>query len=137
MAVYLDANVFLFAAIGKEDDSRTVRAQALLHTIVQGKEQAITSVLTVDEFVLAWMKLKKDRAEAVTQGIRLHGLPNLSIIDVTPSISLHSLLLMQAYPTLKPRDALHAASCIAARTNKIISDDSDFDAIHELKRSKL
>lgn len=136
MTLYIDANVFIFASLFDESDSRTKKAQEILLSSLSGT-QCFTSALTIDEVVWIWMKQKKNRDEAIKQGLRIHALRNIRILNITPEISLRSLQLMQKYPQLKPRDALHAATCMSIGISAIASDDSDFDAIKELERIQL
>ncbi len=35
---------------------------------------------------------------------------------------------------IKPRDAIHSATSLSLNINEIISEDSDFDKVEELKR---
>lgn len=135
MSTYIDANVFVFAALNTLDDPRTIKAKEILQNIADGKETGYTSLLTIDEVIWAIMKSRKDRKLAIEQGARLHQLP-IKFIPLITSISLRALKLMQKY-NINPRDALHAASCIEVKADKIISDDADFDAIKEVKRAKL
>lgn len=137
MMQYLDANVFIFASVYSEDDVRVKNAQEILTRVVHGHEQCITSVLTVDEVVWAWMKQKKDREQAILQGLRLHALPNIKLVEITSMVSLKSLELMQRFHRLKPRDALHTATALLHGATTIVSDDPDFDDVPELKRIPL
>lgn len=135
MSVYLDANVFVFACLGSEDDPRTVKAKSILLNIIDGKETGFTSLLTIDEVVWVILKQKKDRKLAIEQGLRILQLP-IRFVPLITAISLKSLHLMQKYP-ISPRDALHAASCIEVKAESLVSDDSDFDSILEVEAVKL
>lgn len=131
MSIYIDANIFIFAALGITDDPRTARSQEILKSVIDGKEVAFTSLLTVDEVVWVILKQKKDRQLAVEQGLRMHQLP-VRLIPLTGAISMRALQLMKKYPHLSPRDSLHVSSCIEVRASNLVSDDSDFDAIAEI-----
>lgn len=135
MSVYLDTNVFIFASLGDEGDIRTQKARELLQRIIEGKETGHTSLLAIDEFVWTVIKQKKDRKTAIEQGLRLHTLP-IHFIPLITSISLRALHLMQRYQ-ISPRDALHASSCMEVKATGLVTDDSDFDQIKEVKRLKL
>ncbi|MBI4148745.1 type II toxin-antitoxin system VapC family toxin [Candidatus Woesearchaeota archaeon] len=136
MNLYFDANVFIFASLIDEGDVRVRRAQELMRKVSQGGG-GYTSVLAVDEVVWAWIRQKKDRATAIQQGLRIHTLPNLRVLEVTSADSLKSLSLLQRFPHLKPRDAIHAAVCFSNGISSIVSDDPDFDRIEGLKRIPL
>ncbi len=136
MTTYIDANVFIYAAIGDEADPKTHYAKEILKKIVAGKEIAYTSILTVDEIVWVFLKRTKDRNFAITQGIRLHQLP-ITLLPMSISVSLSSLQFMKKYAHLGPRDALHLATSVEQGIHHFVSDDSDFDNITEIKKIKL
>jgi len=48
-----------------------------------------------------------------------------------------SLNFMKMYKFLKPRNAIHIVAAISAGASVIVSDDSDFDNIKEIKRRSL
>ncbi|MBW2969776.1 type II toxin-antitoxin system VapC family toxin [Candidatus Woesearchaeota archaeon] len=136
MSVYLDANVFVFACLGSDDDPRTVKAKDLLLRVADGKETGFTSLLTIDEVVWVIVRQKKDRKLAVEQGFRILQLP-IKFVPLITAISLKSLRLMQKYSNLSPRDALHAASCLEVKADSLVSDDADFDSIAEVDGVRL
>ncbi|MEK6960880.1 MAG: type II toxin-antitoxin system VapC family toxin [Nanoarchaeota archaeon] len=131
MSIYIDSNIFIFAALGAADDPRTARSKDILESVIEGKEVAFTSLLTVDEVVWVIIKQKKDRQLAVGQGLRMHQLP-IRLIPLTETISMRALHLMKKYPHLSPRDSLHVSSCIDVRASNLVSDDSDFKDIKEI-----
>jgi len=135
MSAYLDTNVFFFAGFGEETDPRTQKAREILLRMAEGKETFYTSLITIDELIWAAMKQKKDRKTAIQQGFRLHQL-SIKFVPLISSISLKALHLMQRYQ-INPRDALHTASCLEVKADRIITDDADFDEIKEVKRVKL
>ena len=136
MRLYLDANVFIFAALGDNADSRTQKAQAVLSRIIERKDTGFTSVLTIDEVVWVILKRKKDRDLAIDQGLRLLKLPIIRLPCSEP-VSFKGLQLMRKYSQLSPRDAIHAATCIEIEGAAFVSDDKDFEGLEEIKHLKL
>lgn len=129
---YLDANVFLYAALG---EGRKTEA-AIRRLAAAAQEGAITSALTVDEVV--WSVWKTNSPElAAAEGRRLLSWPRLRVASVTPETLLLALDLMERPKPLKPRDAIHAATAIQAGVFTIVSDDKDFDRVPELTREPL
>ena len=57
-------------------------------------------------------------------------------IGANKSILFKAQQLIEEY-NLKPRDAIHAATALVNGINEIISDDSDFDKIKEIRRIPL
>ena len=135
LAVYLDANVFIFAILGK--DSRAEKAILLLNEIAEAKEKAITCSLAIDEVLWKIWNKTNNRNLAIEEAFRIMAIPNLEIVPVTGENMFEALGMMQRYKTLKPRDAIHASVSISRGVYTIISDDADFDDIKELKRLPL
>lgn len=131
--LYLDANVFIHAAL--DEGPRGRAAARLLESVGDGKESAATSALTLDEVVWKLMRVA-GRPAALEQGRRLMALP-VRLLDVKATDVQEALRLMARYPSLKPRDAIHAAVALNAGLFSIVSDDPDFDAVRELTRRPL
>lgn len=129
--IYLDTTVFVFAVASGG------KAQQLLQEIAIGNVKASTSVITWDETIWALKHTMKDYAFAKTEGNRLLLLPNMIFFDLSFEIVKKAQELIDKYPTIRPRDALHAATAITQGIDTIVSDDSDFDMIKELKRIAL
>ena len=131
--LYLDANVFIFAALNTEEYG--AKAVSLLREIQSGKEQAITSALTFDEIFWA---IKKNRGieKAIESGEAFLNFPNLELILADREVISSALQIIREYH-LAPRDAIHAATAIAEKANCIVSADADFDKVKRLKRRPL
>ena len=133
---YVDANVFAFAsALSEMSAAETVFSQRILAKIANNELPASTSVLTWDEVVWACKK-ELPFAEALSKGNSVLAFPNLKISDVTLTVIKSAVELATTY-SLKPRDALHAATAILNGEREIITDDTDFDKVKELKRISL
>ena len=131
--LYLDANVFVFAALNKEEYGS--KAVSLLKKIQLGEEQAITSALTFDEIFWA---VKKNRGieKALESGEAFLNFPNLNLIPADKSVVSSALQIIRECH-LAPRDAIHAATAIAEKADCIISTDADFAKVKGLKRRPL
>lgn len=132
---YLDANVFIYAAIGIPVDRKVVSAKELLKKIVRGEMRAVTSFLSWDEFVWIVRKIEGSNV-AKEKGREFLLMPNLKFCIVDERVIIKSQEIVERY-NLHPRDAIHAASAIVYDVEGIVSDDPDFDSIRELKRMKL
>jgi predicted nucleic acid-binding protein len=130
--LYLDANIFIYAAINTQEIGE--KARALLQKIQQGEEQAATSVLTFDEVFWSIKKRKPELAQETSYA--LLNFPNMGIIPADRKLVLSDLRLIDKY-NLGPRDAIHAATAIAIKTDFIVSADPHFDKIRELTRQPL
>jgi len=130
---YLDANVFILAALSNEGRGRA--AARILRETINGTP-AVTSTITIDEVLWTIWKQTGERKTALQQAGRLFHLTNLSIAPLTSELSRLSLQLLELNPSLKPRDAIHYATALSLGIKTIVSDDSDFDKT-TLKRQVL
>ena len=130
--MYMDANVFIFAAISPTRQGD--RARELLTKVFQGTH-AITSVLAVDEVM--WGLIRNKKPELVRQITEeIYKIRNLKVTGIPASTPLRALDLMEKHK-LRPRDALHAAVMEELDIDEIVSDDADFDKIPNVKRVKI
>jgi predicted nucleic acid-binding protein len=130
--LYLDSNVFVYAAINTKDLGENARE--LLQKIQQGEMQAETSALTFDE--VFWAVKKYDLEAAFEACQALLNFPNLYIVPVDRELVVFALQLIKEHH-LAPRDAIHAATAIAGKADALVSTDAHFDKIEELKRRSL
>jgi len=131
--LYIDSNVFIYPVIY---DLNTIpeaaRAKARLNEITSGSVRAFTSTLTWDE--VTWVTRRLFGSEmAAAQGASFLKLPNLRLLRVDTGVISHAQTLLEKY-SLKPRDAIHAATAIRNGISKILSYDEDFDALPNLVR---
>jgi len=131
--LYLDSNVFIYAALNTEEIGK--RARVLLRKVQQGEEQASSSTLTFDELVWA---VKKHRSieDAINAGEAFLNFPNMKLTAVDGELLALALKLIKKYK-LDPRDSIHAATAILEKANLIVSTDPHFDKIKEMQRKPL
>lgn len=124
---YIDANVFIQGILRDDNKSKEV-----ILKMAQKEFTGMTSVLSWDEIVFVVGKfLGKDIAKS--EGSKFFRLPNLEFADAKKDIILKAQKMVEKY-NLKPRDAIHSATAIHFNIKEIISEDTDFDKIDELKR---
>ena len=131
--LYIDSNVFVYAALNTEELGD--RARLLLSRVQQGKERAVTSALAFDELVWA-VKKHRSLEDAVSAGEAFLNFPNLKLVVVNGDLLVSALNLIKKY-RLDPRDAIHAATAVMEKAKTLVSTDSHFDRIKELKRKPL
>ena len=131
--LYLDANVFIYAALNREDLGD--RARSLLREVQQGKLHASSSALTFDELVWA---VKKNRSleDAVVAGGAFLNMPGLKIVEVNGELLASALELIRKY-RLDPRDSIHASSALLEGAEAIVSTDEHFDRVKEIRRRTI
>jgi len=130
--LYLDSNVFIYAAINTEQLGE--KARLLLQKIQQGEEKAATSALTFDEVFWAIKKHNREVAFEVCQA--LLNFPGLEIIPADRGVVLIALQIIKKF-NLDPRDAIHAATALAKKVDVIVSVDPHFDRLTVPKRMAL
>ena len=124
---YIDSNIFIEGILREDNNSKKI-----ILKIAKKEFIGVTSVLSWDEITFVIKKfLGKDIAK--TEGNKFFKLPNFLFIDAKKEIIMRAQRLFEKY-NLEPRDAIHAATAIHLGINEIISRDSDFDKIEELKR---
>lgn len=128
--IYLDANVFIYAALNLEEVGD--RARTLLREIQQGKMLAFSSALTFDELVWA-VKRHRRLEDAIVAGEAFLSINGLKLVDVNGDLLSLALGLMRKY-RLDPRDSIHAASAISENAEMIVSTDKHFDKVKEIRR---
>jgi predicted nucleic acid-binding protein len=129
--MYIDANIFIFAALDNGDIGK--KARELLKRIEDRRLVASVSPLVFDEVVWVVQKIS-GRDDAQKIGYGLLSLP-LSWLDIGYSSIQHS---MNSYKVgLNPRDALHIGIMTDYDINVIISEDKDFDKIQSIKRKTI
>jgi uncharacterized protein len=131
--LYLDANIFIFAALNTGVEGE--QASELLTRIQQGQEEAVTSALTFDE---VFWEVKKNRGieKAIDTAGAMLNFPNLQIAAADKEVDYLALQLIKKY-NLAPRDAIHASTAITFKVNCIVTTDPDFFKIKELKTRGL
>ena len=131
--LYLDANVFIYAALNREDLGD--RARSLLRDVQRGKLRASSSALTFDELVWA---VKKNRSleDAVVAGGAFLDMPGLKIVEVNGELLALALELIKRY-RLDPRDSIHASSTLLEDAEAIVSADEHFDKVKEIRRRTI
>ena len=132
---YLDTNVFVFPVL--YDGEKSKRAREIVRSIFKRKEKCATSTLTLDEVLWAIITRTKDRDLAIDSCEDILSLKNLKILNVTSYDVKKAIWFMNKYQHLQPRDAIHLAVCNNSNIHTIITDDSDFEIIEEIRKEGL
>ena len=132
--IYIDTNIFIYPHTG--DDAKSGACIKLLEKAMTEEIQAGTSIITWDEFQHAIKKKFHDNEKAIGLSKDFLDMPNITLFEANFKIIEKAQKLTEMY-NLRPRDAIHAATAIINNCEEIISDDSDFDKVKELKRRKI
>lgn len=132
--IYLDANVFIHASLGQ--DRRAACAADILRGVVEGEEEACTSILTWDEVAYAVFNAA-GRETALEHGQRLLEFPNLRLVVADRDIAARANRAMRENRGLMPRDSIHYVTAIREGCNRLVTDDGDFDGLPGITRVPL
>ena len=127
---YADSNFFIFAFANPEEDGE--RARKLLESVKKGELKIYTSYLTLDE-VMWIIQHEKNKEESYNCAKIILSTPNIIFIEVNQEIISNSIDIYNK-EKLDPRDAIHLASMQSKKIKTIVTTDSDFDKIKEIKR---
>ncbi len=129
-ALLLDANIAVYA-MGQDNPLRDP-CRRLLERAAEGEFRAYASTEMIQEFVHHRLRKTGDRALATRNGRDLTAMCTTLAFD--REILDLALDLIERGPTIRGRDAVHAATAIAYGIERIASTDSAFDAIPGITR---
>ena len=131
MPVFLDSNVFLYAAGG--DHPLRAPCRRILVRLADGTLEATTSTEVVQELihVLGRRGLRDEALRLATSVLDL--VPDM--LPVRPEDIRRSVAVMREVPDLPARDALHVATMRGARIDTIVSADRHFDLVDKIRRT--
>lgn len=128
--VFIDTNVFIYALGGEHEYREPCRA--ILAGMRNRRLHVESGVEMVQEFVHLRARARCP-ADAVTQARRVMAACH-RVHDFTRRELDVALELLGAHPTLRPRDAVHAATALNHGIDAVLSADRHFDVIPEIER---
>jgi hypothetical protein len=130
MPVFLDTNIFLYAA-GQTHPQRDA-CVALLRRVAAGTLEATTNSEVIQE-ILYVLERRGRREDGVALARHVASLfPDL--LPVTGEDMRRAFDLIERYPKLPVRDTVHAATMLDNGLEQVISVDEDFDQVREIRR---
>ena len=126
---YCDTNFFINAILG--DKSIT----SFISRSVKGEFTICTSSITWDELVWA-LKKSYNYQLGIDSGRMFLNIPKLIHLNLNKEIINNAQNFIEFYK-IRPKDAIHVATALANGITEIISDDSDFDKVKEIKRVSI
>jgi len=128
--IFLDTNVFLYAA-GRPHPEHAA-CVAVLQRVAAGSLDATSSTEVVQE-ILHVLSRRGRREQALMLARGLIALfPDL--LSVTRGDVSSACILLDQYPRLSARDALHASTMLRNGIDTIVSADADFDSVDGIRR---
>ena len=130
MRTFLDTNIFLYAA-GAEHPQRDACA-AVLRKVAEGKLDATVNSEVLQEILHVLTRRGRREAGTSLAGYVAALFPDL--LPVTRDDILEACDLVRRHRKLHVRDAVHAATMMRNGIRRIVSVDSGFDSIPEIRR---
>jgi predicted nucleic acid-binding protein len=128
--ILVDANVLMYAG-GAAHRCKEPSA-AFLRRVARGEVEGAVDAEVLQEI------LHRYRAIAAWEdGRRLYDLTRRlipTVLPITAEVTDRARSLLDGYPALAARDALHAAACLFYEAEALCSYDRDFDGIRGLRR---
>ena len=128
--ILLDANILMYAA--GATDPHKAPSLALLDRVARGEVDAAIDAEVLQEILHRYRAIGRWR-----DGRRVYDLTRrlvVSVLPITGEVTDAAHALMDGYPKLMARDALHAAVCRLSHADAICSYDADLDEIAGLRR---
>ena len=129
-AILLDAAIVTFA-LGVESPWR-IACQNLLRRAGSGEFRPYASVEMIQEIVHHRLRRTGDRVRSAQQGKDAAAI--CTVLNFDREILDLSLKLIERHPTVRGRDAVHAATALAYGITRIASTDRAFDNIPGITR---
>lgn len=127
--MYIDSNIFIFAATDKGKLGQNCRE--VIRLINEQKIICASSFLVVDEAIWVLKKsVGKDSAIKITKAML--SMP-IKWIEIDKSVIIRMIDIYDK-TTLDPRDAIHISSMRKVGLSVIVSEDNDFDKVDGIER---
>lgn len=129
MTAFIDTSVIMYAG-GVEHPHRAA-CRRVLEGVADGSIEAVTSTEVVQEILHRFARGRRDVGQRMARSV-LDLFDELIPIDrqsIAAAVSLYA-----DHPQLCTRDALHVATCVNSAIGEIVSVDSGFDAVGEVRR---
>ncbi len=127
--MYLDSNIFIFAAINQDELGQ--RCREIIKLVDNQKISAAASYIMVDE-VLWVLKKNIGKEDAIKIVKTMLSMP-VKWISVDEAVIFETLEIFET-TSLDPRDSIHIASMRHVGLTTLVSEDRDFDKVKEIDR---
>ena len=127
---FIDTNIFMYAA----GSAHRLKGpcQKVIQQMAEGIFRGVTNTEVLQEILYRYLSLqrKKEAFECLANVLEL--------VEVCWPVSVEEVNatkgLIEKYPSLQIRDAIHVSSMTSHSLQEMISADKDFDVVREIKR---
>ena len=118
-------------AVGGPSDQRAPCLR-ILQAAAADQIKAFASTEMIQEFVFHRLRRTGDRQRSVEDGREIIALT--TVLDFGSTVLTNALDLIEHVPTIRRRDAVHAATALVHEIPAIVSPDRVFDGIPGIRR---
>jgi predicted nucleic acid-binding protein len=129
-SIILDTAVPLYAS--GTDSGLLEPCAAVMEAVVWGRLKAYASVEMIQEFVFHRLRRSGDRSRSVADGRDLSEV--VTILDFDAAVLHGAFELIEQLPSIRGRDAVHAATALVYGPPVIVTPDRAFDGVPGLRR---
>ncbi|NOX61324.1 MAG: type II toxin-antitoxin system VapC family toxin [Chloroflexi bacterium] len=130
-SVFIDVNIPMYAA-GRPHPLRKP-SQEIIRAIVTNKIEAVTDAEVFQEILYRYWHIR-EHGKGLQIFDHFYRIMRGRILPVEDQDVLYARDLSEAHPSLRPRDLVHLAIMLRHRIGVIITADTDFDNIPEIRR---
>lgn len=130
--ILVDANILMYAAGAAH--GHKAPSTRFLERVARGEVDAVVDAETLQEILHRYRALRRWQ-----DGKRVYDLARQlfpTVLPITADILDRARLLMDQYPSIMTRDAVHAAVVLHEGLDSICSYDRDFDRLREIERTQ-
>jgi predicted nucleic acid-binding protein len=128
--ILVDANILMYAA--GADHAHKEPSIRWLERVARGDVEATINAETLQEILHRYRAIKRWKDGRQVYDLARQLFPN--VVPISADILDQARALLDQYPALMARDALHAAVVMDEQCEAICSYDRDFDRIAGIKR---
>lgn len=128
--IFLDANIFMYLA-GEDPDWRDICDRALGELMATNRT-LVTNAEVLQEILHRYFSQRRPAAARLVHQAALDLCTE--ILPVTAHHTIRALEILPQHPRLSTRDAVHVATMETRGARKLLSADTDFDAVPSVDR---
>ncbi len=128
--IFVDTNLFIYASGAPSPYKKP--SEEILVKIARNQLKAVTNTEVLQEILYRYYAIKEQEKGFILFDDCIKIIP--IILPVTKQDLLKAKEILQEYPSLQPRDAIHVAVMFNRAIKTIYSYDKHFDEIKEIKR---
>jgi len=129
-AILLDSTIAAYALGGT--DPRRDACRSMMQRAASGEFRAYASVEMIQELVHHRLRVSGNREDSAADGRDV--MASCTVLSFDREILDLSLDLIEKHPTVRGRDAVHAATALAYGITRIASTDHAFDTVPGITR---